>query len=74
MGIFCNGYMGFGWNNFADKTKLSKRTVKLNNRWVVVFGFIVHKDIVPLVYYPDLTRGTMVRIAIKIAGSRTWRF
>jgi hypothetical protein len=57
VGDFHNGYIDFGWDDFDEKTKLSKHAIELNNSRAAMFGILglmVHKEIIPLEYNPDL--------------------
>ena len=45
------------WDNFDKETKLSKRAIELNNGCATLMGIIgpmVHEEIIPLGYDPDL--------------------
>jgi hypothetical protein len=57
VGNFRNGYIDFGWDDFDEKTKLSKRAIELNNGRAAMFGILglmVHEEIIPLGYDPEL--------------------
>ncbi len=57
VGDFRNGYIDFGWDSFDEETKLSKRAIELNNgraAMMGILGLMVHEEIVPLGYDPDL--------------------
>ena len=57
VGDFRNGYIDFGWDDFDEETKLSKRASELNNgraAMMGILGLMVHEEIVPLGYDPDL--------------------
>merc|ERR1712151_150162 len=57
VGDFRNGSLDFGWDTFDEETKLSKRAIELNNGRAAMFGILglmVHEEIVPLGYDPDL--------------------
>ena len=56
-GDFRNGALDFGWDTFDEETKLTKRAVELNNgraAMMGILGLMVHEEIVPLGYDPDL--------------------
>ena len=56
-GDFRNGYIDFGWDEFDEETKLSKRAIELNNgraAMMGILGLMVHEEIVPLGYDADL--------------------
>ena len=38
VGDFRNGYIDFGWDDFDEETKLSKRAIDLNNGRVAILG------------------------------------
>jgi hypothetical protein len=57
VGDFRNGYIDFGWDEFDEETKLQKRAIELNNgraAMMGILGLMVHEEIVPLGYDPDL--------------------
>ncbi|KAG7340626.1 fucoxanthin chlorophyll a/c binding protein [Nitzschia inconspicua] len=57
VGDFRNGYIDFGWDDFDEETKLSKRAIELNNgraAMMGILGLMVHELIIPLGYDPDL--------------------
>ena len=56
-GDFRNGYIDFGWEDFSEEEKLSKRAIELNNGRAAqmgILGLMVHEKIIPLGYDPDL--------------------
>mmetsp|Transcript_13614 Transcript_13614/g.31769 ORF Transcript_13614/g.31769 Transcript_13614/m.31769 type:complete len:210 (-) Transcript_13614:97-726(-) len=57
VGDFRNGYIDFGWDDFDEEEKLTKRAVELNNgraAMMGILGLMVHEKIVPLGYDADL--------------------
>jgi len=57
VGDFRNGYIDFGWDDFDEETKLQKRAVELNNgraAMMGILGLMVHEEIIPLGYDPEL--------------------
>jgi hypothetical protein len=56
-GDFRNGWIDFGWDEFDEEEKLTKRAIELNNGRAAQFGILglmVHELIIPLGYDPDL--------------------
>ena len=54
---FRNGYVDCGWDDFDEENKLQKHTIAINNGRVAmmgILGLMVHEEIVPLGYDPDL--------------------
>ena len=48
VGDFRNGYIDFGWDNFDEDTKLTKRAVELNNgraAMMGILGLMVHEQL-----------------------------
>jgi len=48
VGDFRNGSLDFGWDNFDDETKLSKRAIELNNgraAMMGILGLMVHEQL-----------------------------
>ena len=57
VGGFRNGYINFGWDDFDEATSLSKCAIELNDHrapMLGILGLMVHEEIVPLGYHPDL--------------------
>ena len=57
VGDFRNGYIDFGWDDLDEDAKLTKRAVELNNgraAMMGILGLMVHEEIVPLGYDPEL--------------------
>ena len=57
VGDFRNGYIDFGWDDFDEEEKISKRAVELNNgraAMMGILGLMVHEKIIPLGYDPEL--------------------
>ena len=57
IGDFHNGYIDFGWDDFDEETKISKRAIELNNGHAAmmgILGLMVHEKIAPLGYDVDL--------------------
>ena len=53
MSDFYIGYINFGWDEFDEETKLSKRIHKLNKgrtTMIKILGIVVHKELSPLIY------------------------
>merc|ERR1712113_1237046 len=51
VGDFRNGYIDFGWDEFDEETKLSKRAIELNNgraAMMGILGLMVHEQIDPV--------------------------
>ena len=48
VGDFRNGFLDFGWDNFSEETKLSKRAIELNNgraAMMGILGLMVHEKL-----------------------------
>jgi hypothetical protein len=57
VGDLRNGWIDFGWDEFDEETKLSKRAIELNNGRAAqlgIVGLMVHEQIQKLGYDADL--------------------
>ena len=57
VGGFRNGYIDFGWDEFDEEEKLSKRAIELNNGRAAqlgILGLMVHEEIQKIGYDADL--------------------
>ena len=57
VGDFRNGYIDFGWDDFDEETKLSKRAIELNNgraAMLGILGLMVHEKLNEIDMVADL--------------------
>merc|ERR1712194_936548 len=56
-GDFRNGYLDFGWDEFDEEEKLSKRAIELNNgraAMLGILGLMAHEEMVKIGYDANL--------------------
>ena len=62
-GDFRNGFIDFGWDNFTEEQKISKRAIELNNGRAAqmgILGLMVHEKLGPNSYFPDVIGGPYI--------------